>query len=67
MAESLTGRGDTAVFSHFVAINAVLTHIEGEERVVGMQPDHASIHVLDTDGRLVSLISKGREAATSVL
>lgn len=67
VAESLAGRGDTAVFSHFVAINAVLTHIAGDEQVLGMQPDHASIQVLDTDGRLLSLVSRGREAATSVL
>ncbi|HEX3700311.1 MAG TPA: histidine phosphatase family protein [Phenylobacterium sp.] len=64
---SLRARGDTAVFSHYVAINAVVSHLLGEDRVLAFRPDHASITVLETDGRDLALVAKGREAATGVL
>jgi len=67
IAASLAGRGGTAVFSHFVAINAILSVITNDDRVVGFRPDHASITVLETDGRTLRLISRGREASTGVL
>ncbi len=67
IAQSLVARGDTAVFSHFVAINAVISHLTGDDRVVGLRPDHASITVLETDGKTLTLIEKGREASTGVL
>ncbi|MBA4792558.1 MAG: histidine phosphatase family protein [Phenylobacterium sp.] len=67
VAQSLRARGDTAVFSHFVAVNAVLSHLQGDDRVVGFRPDHASITVLETDGEALTLIEKGREASTGVL
>ena len=64
---SLRGRGDTAVFSHYVAINAVVSYILGDDRVLSFRPDHASITVLETDGAGLSLVEKGREATTGVL
>lgn len=64
---ALHGCGDTAVFSHYVAINAVVSHLLGEDRVASFRPDHASITVLETDGGRLSLVAKGREAATGVL
>ena len=64
---SLRSRGDTAVFSHYVAINAVVSHILAEDRVLSFRPDHCSITVLETDGADLVLIEKGREAATGVL
>ncbi len=67
IVEALCARGDTAVFSHFVAINAVVTHLAGDERVLAFRPDHASITVLETDGRALTLIERGPEAVTSVL
>lgn len=67
IAASLCARGDTAVFSHYVAINAVLSHLTGDERVLTFRPDHASITILETDGRTLTLLAKGREAATGVL
>jgi broad specificity phosphatase PhoE len=58
---------NTAVFSHFVAINAALACVTGETRVLTFRPDHASITVLEaTDGR-VTLVERGPEAATQVL
>ncbi|MFN3523021.1 MAG: histidine phosphatase family protein [Phenylobacterium sp.] len=67
IAQSLVARGDTAVFSHFVAINAVLSTLAGEDRVISFRPDHASITVLETDGRVLRLVAKGPEASTTVL
>jgi broad specificity phosphatase PhoE len=64
---SLHARGDTAVFSHYVAINAVLSHLEGDERVLVFRPDHTSITTLETDGGTLTLVEKGREASTGVL
>lgn len=67
VAQALQARGDTAVFSHFVAINAVVSCLAGDDRVVGFRPDHTSITVLETDGKTLTLVEKGREASTSVL
>lgn len=64
---SLARRGHAAVFSHYVAINAVVSHLLGEDRVLSFRPDHASITVLETDGRGLTLVAKGREAITGVL
>lgn len=64
---SLLTRGDTAVFSHYVAINAVVSQLTGEEKVLAFRPDHTSITVLETDGTGLSLVEKGREATTGVL
>lgn len=67
IARSLRRRGDTAVFSHYVAINAVLSVLEGHDQVVGFRPDHTSIIALETDGASLTLVEKGREATTGVL
>lgn len=67
VVKSLHARGDTAVFSHYVAINAVMSHLDGDERVLVFRPDHASISILETDGERLTLVERGREAATQVL
>ncbi|WP_333585606.1 histidine phosphatase family protein [Phenylobacterium sp.] len=67
IARALLSRGDTAVFSHFVAINAVLSHLAQDDRVVSFRPDHTSITTLETDGQRLVLVERGREAATGVL
>jgi broad specificity phosphatase PhoE len=64
---SLASRGNTAVFSHYVATNAVVSQLQGDPRVLAFRPDHASITVLETDGAVLTLVEKGREAATAVL
>lgn len=64
---SLVGRGGTAVFSHFVAINAVVSTLEGVDQVVLFRPDHASITVLESDGARLALVARGAEASTQVL
>lgn len=67
VVRSLHARGDTAVFSHYVAINAVMSHLDNDERVLVFRPDHASVSTLETDGERLTLVERGREAATQVL
>ncbi|HEY3951490.1 histidine phosphatase family protein [Phenylobacterium sp.] len=67
IAASLLPRSGTAVFSHYVATNAVVSLLLGDPRVLAFRPDHASITVLETDGGKLRLIKKGREATTGVL
>ena len=59
--------GDMAVFSHYVAINAVVSHLTDHDRVLAFRPDHASITILETDGERLTLVSLGAEAVTGVL
>ncbi|HEY1448180.1 MAG TPA: histidine phosphatase family protein [Caulobacteraceae bacterium] len=65
--EAVRIRPRTAIFSHFVAINAVLSVIEGRDQVISFRPDHTSITVLDVTGDGLRIVDRGREAATSVL
>ncbi len=64
---AVTARPGCAVFSHFVAINAVLSLLAGDDRVIGFRPDHTSITTLELGGDGVAVVERGREAATGVL
>jgi broad specificity phosphatase PhoE len=67
VAAAVAGHPDTAVFSHFVALNAAVGVATGEARVAAFRPDHCSITTFDIcDGRLI-LSEKGREAQSQVL
>jgi broad specificity phosphatase PhoE len=58
---------DTAVFSHFVAINALVTALAGEPQVIAFRPDHCSISVFALADGALTLVERGPEAATQVL
>jgi broad specificity phosphatase PhoE len=65
---AIAARPAAAIFSHFVAINAVLTRLAGDERVITLRPDHASISIFELDGGgVLKLIERGHEATTQVL
>ncbi|HVM99142.1 MAG TPA: histidine phosphatase family protein [Caulobacteraceae bacterium] len=64
---AVASRPRAAVFSHFVAINAVLTELAGEPQVITLRPDHASISVFELQDGALTLIERGREAQTQVL
>jgi broad specificity phosphatase PhoE len=65
---TVVGRlAQTAVFSHFVAINAVTSVVTRTDRVVCFRPDHASITTLAIEADGLRLVSLGAEAATGVL
>jgi broad specificity phosphatase PhoE len=50
---------DTAVFTHAVVINAVVGHLQHNDRVLGFLPENTSITVVDViDGRL-TLVERG--------
>ncbi len=57
---------DTAVFSHFIAINVAVGSATFDDSVVSFRPDNCSITILETDGRSLSLITRGIEANTHV-
>ena len=57
---------DCVIFSHFIAINAAVSHAQGDPRIVCFMPDNASVTVLETDGKSLTLIEKGKERATIV-
>ena len=67
VAASLAARGGAAVFSHYVAINAVMSLLADDDRVLVFRPDHASISTLEADGGGLTLVERGREASTGVL
>lgn len=57
----------TAVFSHFVAINALCGLLEGDDRVTVFRPGHCSVTRLERrDGRL-RVAEYGSKSATRVL
>ena len=67
VAEAVGSRERAAVFSHYVAINAVLTKLAGLEEVMTFRPDHASCSVFDLKDGALTLVRRGPEAATGVL
>ena len=64
---AVASREHAAVFSHFVAINGVLTALAGEPQVITLRPDHASISVFELQDGVLTLIERGPEASTQVL
>ncbi len=57
---------DTVVFSHFVAINAVIGAALGDDRLVIHSLDNASVTVLDVRDGQFTLVEAGREADTLI-
>lgn len=57
---------DTVVFSHFIAINAVIGVATGDDRVVIRSLDNCSITVVDVIDGVVHLVEGGHEADTLI-
>jgi len=57
---------ETAVFSHFVAINAIVGLLTGDDRVLVFRPGHCSITRLTRRGGKLAIAELGSEAATVV-
>jgi len=55
------------VVTHFVAINAVLGAVDGDDRMVVAAVANASITVVEHDGERFRLVSAPAEAASDVL
>jgi len=58
---------NTAVFSHFVAINAIVSLIDQDERTTVFRPGHCSITRVDFSGAVPRVVEYGSQAATRVL
>ncbi len=67
VADAVAAQPGAAVFSHFVAINAVVTTVTQDERVLAFRPDHASISVFEVGPEGLTLVERGPEAQTQVL
>ena len=67
VVRALTARAGAAVFSHYVAINGVMSVLSGSTKVIVFRPDHASCSTLEVSDGALKLVQRGAEAATSVL
>lgn len=56
----------TVIFSHFVAINAVIGVCEGDDRLVIRSLDNCSVTTVSIDGGVLTLVEGGREADTLI-
>ena len=59
-------QGDTVIFSHYIAINAVIGAATGDDRVVIGQLDNCSVSVFETGDKGLSLVEMGGEADTLI-
>ena len=53
--------GDAVIFSHFIAINAIVGAARGNEQVLSFRPDHASVTTVDVGENGISIRVLGRE------
>jgi broad specificity phosphatase PhoE len=58
---------NTAVFSHFVAINALCGLLEGNDNVTVFRPGHCSVTRLERRDGVLRVAEYGSESATRVL
>lgn len=56
---------DTAVFSHFIAINAIVSAAMEREETIVFRPGHASITELALEGGQLRVVTLGAEMQTS--
>jgi broad specificity phosphatase PhoE len=58
---------DSVIFSHYIAINAIVGVALRSDDIVCFRPDHASITIVEVAGSTVRAIELGRQADTLVL
>lgn len=59
-------REDAVIFTHFIAINAMVSHAREDARVVNFMPDNCSVTVLRSEEGKLELLEAGREMETQV-
>ena len=57
---------DTAIFSHFVAINAMVSYATQRDEVLVCRPDNGSITLFEVQSSGITLIDRGSEATTHI-
>lgn len=55
-------KGNSVIFSHFVAINAIVGAAQGSDLMVSFRPDHASVTTIEVSGETISVRELGRQA-----
>ncbi len=58
---------DAVVFSHFMVINAILSRLNGDDRLVSFEPDYISVTAFASSDDGVELIELGKALETVVL
>ncbi len=67
VVDTLLGLGrDSVIFSHFIAINAAVSHALDDPRMVCFSPENCSITVLDNAGGALRVVELGEASATVV-
>lgn len=59
----IAAQEDVAVFTHFVAINVAVGAAQNSEAVTVFRPSNCSITTFTTDGKALTLLAQGDEAA----
>ncbi len=57
----------TAIFTHFVAINAIVGYLENTDKVTVFRPNYCSLTRLDVSDSGVTLAARGESLETKVL
>lgn len=57
---------DTAIFSHFVAINAMVSYATQRDEVLVCRPDNGSITLFEVQSSGITLIDRGSDATTHI-
>jgi len=55
-------RGDSVIFTHYIAINVAAGAATGNDNIVVFSPDNTSVTIFENDDNMLRLIEKGREA-----
>lgn len=58
---------DSVIFSHYIAINAIVAAARNDDAVVCFRPDHASVTLVEVRSGQLELVELGRQAETLVL
>jgi len=58
---------NSVVFTHFIAINTIVGHLEGSNLVTSFRPGHCSVTQLASKDGTCTVAERGSEAATQVL
>lgn len=57
----------TVVFTHFVAVNAIVGSVEGTDTVTVFRPNYCSVTKLDNTSGTLRLVERGQSLETKVL
>lgn len=66
LAAITAGQSDTVLFSHYVAINAVVGEAINDSRLVVFSPDNCSVTIVETAAGGLRLVQMGAAALTRV-